>query len=90
MAFTSVLVLGPTGGFGQFIVPELVRRKSSFTRIGAYSDESRPLSSEKSYILESYAKQGVEIVKGSPKDPIPFKGKLVARIKTVQLILMRF
>jgi hypothetical protein len=83
MALTSVLVLGPTGGFGQFIVPELIRRKSSFTRIGAFIDESRPLSPEKSSILESYAEQGVELVKGSPRDPVPFKGKLLARIIVV-------
>lgn len=84
MALTSVLVLGPTGGFGQYIVPELIRRKSSFTRIGAFIDESRPESPEKSRILESYAKEGVELVKGSPGDPSPFKGKLLlATVRTV-------
>ena len=77
MALTSVLVLGPTGGFGQFIVPELIRRKSSFTRIGTLIDDSRPPSPEKSRILESYVKQGVELVKASPGDTVPFKGKFI-------------
>lgn len=43
MSLRSVLVLGPTGGFGQFIVLELISRKSEFTRIGAFIDKTRPL-----------------------------------------------
>ncbi len=75
MALTSVLILGPTGGFGQFIVPELVRRKASFDRIGVFIDRTRPQSPEKSRVLQEYAEKGVELVKASPGDSTPFKGK---------------
>lgn len=74
MALTSVLVLGPTGGLGQFLVPELIRRKDSFTRIGAYVDLTRPQSAEKIQALQDYESKGVEIVKGTPGDPTPFQG----------------
>ncbi|RDW58601.1 NAD(P)-binding protein-7 [Coleophoma cylindrospora] len=52
MAFNSVLVLGPTGGLGQFLVPELIRRKSNFTRIGAFIDLTRPQSAEKARLMQ--------------------------------------
>ena len=75
MALTSVLVLGPTGGFGQFLVPELIRRKASFKRIGAFVDITRPRDDKKTQTLENYAEQGVKIVNASPGDPESFKGK---------------
>ena len=75
MAMTSVLILGPTGGFGQFLVPELIRRKASFKRIGAFVDITRPQDDKKTQALQNYAEQGVEIVKAAPGDPGPFKGE---------------
>lgn len=75
MALTSVLVLGPTGGFGQFLVPELIRRKASFKRIGAFVDITRPQDDKKTQALQKYAEQGVEIVDASPGDAEPFEGK---------------
>ncbi|KAE8449255.1 hypothetical protein EG329_008422 [Mollisiaceae sp. DMI_Dod_QoI] len=74
MAFTSVLVLGPTGGLGQFLIPELIRRKPSFDRIGAFIDLTRPQSTKKARILQGYTENGVELVESSPGDPTPFKG----------------
>jgi len=74
MAFSSVLVLGPTGGLGQFLIPELIRRKSNFDRIGAFIDLTRPQSSEKARTLQSYAENGVELVQAFPGDPNPFQG----------------
>ncbi|KUJ10377.1 NAD(P)-binding protein [Mollisia scopiformis] len=74
MALTSILVLGPTGGFGQFLVPELIRRKAEFQRIGAFTDTTRPQSAEKTKILQDYTTQGVEIVEGSYGDPAAFRG----------------
>jgi uncharacterized protein YbjT (DUF2867 family) len=75
MALTSVLVLGPSGGFGQYILPELIRRKESFKRVGAFVDVTRPQDAKKTAALQSYAKQGVEVVKASPGDIEPFKGR---------------
>ncbi|KAG0645843.1 hypothetical protein D0Z07_7941 [Hyphodiscus hymeniophilus] len=75
MALTSVLVLGPTGGFGQFLVPELIRRKASFKRIGAFVDVTRPQDDKKIKALQDYAENGVEIVKASPGDSEPFRGE---------------
>ena len=75
MALTSVLVLGPTGGFGQFIIPELIHRKASFKRIGAFVDLTRPQDEKRIQALQSYAEQGVEIVKASPGLSKPFEGK---------------
>jgi len=74
MALTSVLVLGPTGGFGQFILPELIRRKAEFKRIGAFVDLTRPQDDKKAQILQKYTEQGVEIVKASPGLSEPFRG----------------
>lgn len=74
MALTSVLVLGPTGGFGQFLVPELIRRKSQFQRIGVFIDTTRPQSPTKTKTLQQYAAQGVELIEGAPGDSAPFKG----------------
>jgi hypothetical protein len=74
MVLTSILVLGPTGGLGQFLLPELIRRRTSFTRIGAFIDLTRPQSTEKARILKDYAENGVELVEASPGDPTPFKG----------------
>lgn len=74
MALTSVLVLGPTGGFGQFIIPELVRRKAEFKRIGAFVDLTRPQDEKKTRALGNYAEQGVEIVKAMPGQSEPFQG----------------
>jgi hypothetical protein len=62
MALKPVLVLGPTGGFGQFIIPELIRRKTEFSRIGAFIDITRPQSSAKAQALQNYAEQGVELM----------------------------
>jgi hypothetical protein len=42
----SVLILSATGGFGQFIVRELLSRCSEFGRIGVFNDVSMPLMSE--------------------------------------------
>jgi hypothetical protein len=75
MAFTSILVLGPTGGLGQFLLPELIRRKTNFTRIRAFIDLTQPQSTEKARILKDYAENEVELVEASPGDPTPFKGK---------------
>jgi hypothetical protein len=79
MAFSSVLVLGPTGGLGQFLLPELIRRKPSFARIGAFIDLTRPQSTEKARILQDYAENGVELVEAFPGDPTPFKGNSALR-----------
>jgi hypothetical protein len=76
MSLKSVLVLGPTGGFGQFIFLELIRRKSEFTRIGAFIDKTRPLDSVKAHTLQSYAEEGIEMVEGTPGDSAPFRGVL--------------
>lgn len=76
MSLTSVLILGPTGGFGQFVLAELIRRKSEFTRIGAIVDTTRERSNAKGELLESFEKQGVELVKGSPTDEAVYKGEI--------------
>jgi hypothetical protein len=77
MALSSVLILGSTGGFGKFIIPELIRRISEFKRIGAFVDTSRPQTPEKTQILQSYSESGVELVEGSLTEPDSafFKGR---------------
>ncbi len=74
MSLTSVLVLGPTGGFGQFILAELVRRKAEFKRIAAFVDTTRERSKGKSDLLEKLESEGIELVKGSPTDAALYKG----------------
>ena len=73
MALKSVLVLGPTGGFGQLVIPELIHCKASFERIGAFMYNSRLQSPGKARALQDYAEKGVELVDASPGDPTPFK-----------------
>jgi uncharacterized protein YbjT (DUF2867 family) len=77
MALTSVLVLGPTGGFGKYILPELVRRKDSFQRIAAFVDTSRPQIPLRAQALQAYSENGIELVEGSLTEPDPacFSGK---------------
>jgi uncharacterized protein YbjT (DUF2867 family) len=72
---TSVLVLGPTGGFGKFLIAELVNRRADFKRIGAFNDTERPPSAEKVSIFEDFAGQGVEVVAGTFSDVKAFSGK---------------
>lgn len=74
MSVASVLVVGATGGFGKYLIPELIRRKASFNRIGAFVDITRPQDAAKTETLRRYGEQGVEIVEASPGDPGPFKG----------------
>lgn len=74
MALTSVLVLGPAGGFGQFLVPELIRRGANFKRVGAFIDNTRAQSDEKRRTLQDYAVKGVELIRGDPGDSTPFEG----------------
>lgn len=77
MALTSVLVLGPTGGFGQFLLPELIRRKSNFQRIGVFIDNTRQQAAAKAKTLQEYASKGIELIEASPGDPTPFKGDAI-------------
>lgn len=77
MALTSVLILGPTGGFGKYILPELVRRKDLFQRIAAFDDTSRPKTPLRAQALQAYSENGIELVEGSLTEPdsASFKGK---------------
>ena len=77
MTKNSILVLGPTGGLGKFLLEELIRRKDEFGKLGAFVDTSRPQSTEKTKALDSLAEQGVVLVKGtynSPNDLSVFSG----------------
>ncbi|TVY44391.1 Isoflavone reductase-like protein [Lachnellula occidentalis] len=74
MSLTSILVLGPTGGFGQFVLNELIRRKTEFKRIAAFVDRTREHSRAKSNLLETFATKGVELVKGSPTESAVYQG----------------
>jgi hypothetical protein len=74
MSLASVLILGPTGGFGQFILAELIGRKAEFTRIGAIIDTTRERSKAKTDLLNGFAAEGVELVEGSPTDVAVYKG----------------
>lgn len=75
MSLDSVLILGPTGGFGQFILAELIKRRTEFKRIGAIVDTSRERSKAKTDVLNAFAAQGVELVEGSPTDRAVYAGK---------------
>jgi hypothetical protein len=55
---TSVLVLGPTGGFGKFLIEELLNRKAEFRRIAAFNDTERPPNAGKLKIFEDFASRG--------------------------------
>jgi hypothetical protein len=72
---TSVLVLGPTGGFGKFLIAELVQRKEEFKRIGAFNDTERPPNAEKVKVFEEFASKGVDVVSGTFSDVKAFTGK---------------
>jgi uncharacterized protein YbjT (DUF2867 family) len=74
MSLTSVLVLGPTGGFGQFIIAELIKRKPEFKRIAALVDNTRERTQGKVDLLARLEAQGVELVTGSPTDATLYKG----------------
>jgi hypothetical protein len=80
MALKSVLVLGPTGRFGQLVIPELIHRKASLERIGAFMDNRRLQSPGKARALQDYAEKGVVLVEASPGDPTPFKSSNVLRV----------
>jgi hypothetical protein len=75
-----LLVIGPTGGFGRFIIDELIRLKTSFIRIGAFINHTRPLGSTKAHLLQSYNEQGIELIEDTPGDPAVFKGKALIRM----------
>ena len=62
MALRSVLILGLAGDFGRFIIGELIRRTTNFTRISAFLDNTKPLDSVKAHLLRSYSGQGIELV----------------------------
>lgn len=70
----SVLVLGPTGGFGQFLIGELIKRSGDFSRFAAFDDISRPPTPSRLAALAKYRGQGVEIVRGSFEDADAFEG----------------
>jgi hypothetical protein len=82
---TSVLVLGPTGGFGKFLIAELVHRRAEFKRIGAFNDTERPPNAEKIRIFEHFAGQGVEVVNGTFSDVKAFTGKLPSPIFMLEI-----
>ena len=84
---TSVLVLGPTGGFGKFLIAELVQRRAQFKRIGAFNDTERPPNAEKVRIFEDFAGQGVEVVSGTFRDVKAFTGKLPSPIFMLEISL---
>ena len=58
----SVLVVGATGKFGTDLTHALAAQKSSFHRLAAFNDTSRPASLEKESTLASFHSEGVEIV----------------------------
>jgi hypothetical protein len=70
----SVLVLGPTGGFGQFLIAELINRAAEFSRFAAFNDLSRPQNPTRLAAFEAYEKKGVEIVNGTFDDVKAFEG----------------
>jgi len=83
MPLTSVLVLGPTGGFGQFVLLELIRRKAEFKRIAAIVDTTRERSETKLDLLKGFERKGVELVEGSPTDSTVYRGEILLLIMII-------
>lgn len=72
---TSVLILGPTGGFGKFLLAELIQRKSEFRRIAPFNDTERLPNTEKVRQFTEWAAEGIEVVSGTFSDVEPFRGQ---------------
>jgi uncharacterized protein YbjT (DUF2867 family) len=72
---TSILILGPTGGFGKFLLAELIRRQSEFRRIAAFNDTERSPNMEKARQFTEWDAEGVEVVSGTFRDVEPFRGQ---------------
>jgi hypothetical protein len=70
----SVLVVGPTGAVGLALCQELILHKSSFTRLAAFNNTSRPADAAKQRTLDGLAAGGMELVSGTYDDERFFRG----------------
>jgi hypothetical protein len=74
--FRAILLVGAISdfGFGQYVIRELIKSRSSFTRIGVYLDLNRN-NEGKQGALDQLNQGGIEIVEGKGfGSPDPFKG----------------
>lgn len=71
---TSILVVGPTGAVGIAVCNALIGRKTSFKRIAAFNNTSRPVDAAKHTTLDAFKNGGMEIVSGDYTTVDAFKG----------------
>lgn len=71
---TSILVLSPSGVVGSLLCQALLTHRDSFSRIAAFKNTDRPISSSKESNYASLSDQGLEIVSESYTSVPAFTG----------------
>jgi len=73
--FKSVLLVGATGGLGQYVAQELLNNRESFSRVGFYHNTARPTDESKAALLKTLQDGGIEIIAADGyANPNPYKG----------------
>jgi uncharacterized protein YbjT (DUF2867 family) len=85
MSRPSVIIIGGTGLFGNAVVDGFVAESQKFERIAVLADPSRGL--QKYAPLQ--AKDGLDVVVGSPTDPLSYKGMLSLRFMVFRIAMFR-